>query len=188
MIIGAFNHIRDAQRAVNNLYEADFPAKNIRIVANDLDENLDNNRTDSTWSEVHAHQSRGLGGFFARLFGVDEHPRDVASYGDETSKYFSQHYHRRQHLILIHEPYDRQKAIEILEACGGVIEDEAAIHYEQQLSRGAPLELSEQQAKALEHEGLHVNPGISFDQPMAERGPDRDPLSRDRPAGSKQYL
>lgn len=187
MIIGAFNHIRDVQRAANNLYEADFPAKNVRIVANDLDEHLDNNRTDSTWSQLHPQPKSGVANFFAKLFGLDEHPLDMASYEEGTNSYFSQQYHKRQHLLLVHDPHDREKAIKIIEDCGGVIEDQAAVLYQEQLSRGTQLELSEQQAKRLEHEGLDVNPGRIFDQ-KAERGPDRDPLSRDRPAGSKQYL
>ncbi len=191
IIICAFENIRDAQRAASNLHGADFLAKDVKLIPNELDEHLDNNRTDSTWSQTYPLGSKGIMGFFARLFGRDDHPRDVASYDDEAGSYFSEHYHKRRHLILVRNPHDREGAIRILESCGGLVEDRASSLYQKEVSRGIQLELSEQQEKQLAHEGAEIEAAaesLRFDEAIAERGPDRDPLSRDRPAGSKLYL
>lgn len=150
-VIAAFAHIREAQQAYNEITAAGFPAQEVKLVANDQDPELDNNRTDSTWSRTYPLASEPKSGiihFFASLFGFESESTSATNarthanqdLHHESQQYFSEQYQRGSHLLVVYTRSQREEAIQILERCGGHIENQASLLYERELAKTrAPL-------------------------------------------------
>jgi len=170
-VIGAFSNIQDAQQAVNELHAAGFPAQEVKLIANEQDETLDNNRTDSTWSRTYAaeepERKGGIMNFFARLFGLDEQ-REASERSQsridlhpDSHEYFTSHYQQRHHLVIVYTSANRDLAIDILQRCGALIEDRAGLLYDQELQRAqgslSSQNLGQSQVMQLGQEELVAN-------------------------------
>ena len=149
-VIAFFKNIRDAQKALNELYSHDFPAQQIRLVANELDDHLDNNRTDSTWSRTSPDRKEGVLKFLGELFGRPEE-EDLARFHTgashqekadrgEIHDFFSDHYRSRRHVVLVMDVERHEEAAQLLLACGGEIDEKASFYFEQELRLHPPAE------------------------------------------------
>ncbi len=149
-VLAFFKNIRDAQKALNELYSADFPAQQIRLVANELDENLDNNRTDSTWSRTSPDRKGGMQKFLSDLFGRPEE-EDLARFHTgaslqekddrgEMHDSFHEQYRQGRHIVLVMAVPRLAAAADILRAAGGEVDEQANKHFEEELLRRPPSE------------------------------------------------
>lgn len=147
-VIGIFKDIRDAQKAINDLHGADFPARSVKLLANDQDEHLDNNRTDSTWSRTYALVDDHLKGLAGRFFKRDV-PEDKALFHphpfEESGKgsaddIITRCYQTGHHLVVVYTESDKAKAVELIERDGGIglrSDDDQAPRVENQGPAGA---------------------------------------------------
>ncbi|MBC7660970.1 MAG: hypothetical protein H7249_14835 [Chitinophagaceae bacterium] len=116
-IIAFFSESWDAQRAIEDLKFAGFEG-DIRYVENDNISHPDDSKSKA-----------GVTGFFAKLYGFNSEDEEVDSKGKwtvspEAEEYFTDVYHRKNHVILVKGERDakKEKAIEILNHHHGRIE------------------------------------------------------------------
>ena len=168
-VIGAFNRIEDARRAVSQLHGAGFSANEVKLIPNDQDESWTADTRTDTYNTGAEHKG-GVMNFFARLFGFDEDDntsttagRSSHSMGQDTHEYFSEHYQGKRHLVVVYSNAHRSDAISIIQSCGGLVEDRASALYEQERMKsttqrtGDNLDISQREVLRLSEEELVAN-------------------------------
>ncbi|HYX32843.1 MAG TPA: hypothetical protein VE954_06995 [Oligoflexus sp.] len=123
-VVGIFSDITEAKRAVDELHGQGV--SEARLVENDLAVTF-TGTAEREGADEH-HKSRGITGFFARLFGMDD-DRPSWKLSSDSESYFQDAYNKKHHLIVIEDCTDVSLCRDIISRMGGVAEDQGSHHY-----------------------------------------------------------
>ncbi|MBC7530678.1 MAG: YsnF/AvaK domain-containing protein [Oligoflexus sp.] len=129
-VIGVFTNLSEAQSAVQALKRENI-GTSVRLIENDFSEDF---RSDSSLRRDTDSGNRsggGMSGFFARLFGFEDEPRDLKLNSD-SELYFKDSYQNKHHFVIVDACSNIERCSQILTSMGGVIEKRGSELYEQE--------------------------------------------------------
>jgi len=126
VVVGTFTNLTAARNAETQL-RTFLKDANVTLVENDQDETLASREVGHNH-----HQSSGISGFFARLFGFedDEMPSQTAK------SYFETSYNAKKHFLIVKGTEQIEAAQRILVEAGADIETEATQYYTEAYQEG----------------------------------------------------
>ena len=122
-VIAMFDSQADALKARAELVASGFSNDDIEIRAAEIGSDAEATAQTSMRSDHATHEEGGIGGFFRRLFGMDESDSDVSMY--------SEAYRRGNCILSVHtdEADELQQAEAVLARCGAIDIDERAAQW-----------------------------------------------------------
>ncbi|HET9237687.1 MAG TPA: hypothetical protein VFO10_10570 [Oligoflexus sp.] len=124
-VVGIFPDIADARRATDDLHSQGISTA--RLVENELAVTFTG--TAEREGASSGDHGKGIKGFFARLFGLNDHRSDW-KLSEDTESYFKDAYDKKHHLVIIEDCKNVSLCREIIKAHGGISEEQGGHHYQ----------------------------------------------------------
>lgn len=124
-VVGIFSEIADARRATDDLHSQGISTA--RLVENELAVTFTG--TAEREGASSSEHGGGIKGFFARLFGLNDHRSDW-KLSEDTESYFRDAYNKKHHLVIIEDCKNVSLCRDIIASRGGISEEQGGHHYQ----------------------------------------------------------